>query len=154
MDTPSERNNKVRLIRALEIVYKLGQFPMMEIVSPSFDCLWVGISPSKETLQKKIKARLIARMKQGMVAEAKRLHAVGLSYKRMEELGLEYRAFASLLQGKTTKVQMFENLNLEIRQYAKRQMTYWRRNKDIKWFKPPEKEKIAELVKAWLKKGF
>ena len=85
------------------------------------------------TSRGKIRARLLARVKRGMVAEAKRLHATGFSYKRMEEFGLEYRSLAHYLQGRITKDEMLGELEAKIWQYAKRQMTYWRRNPDIRW---------------------
>jgi len=71
-----------------------------------------------------------------MTAEAKRLHKNGLSYKRMEALGLEYRHLARFLQGKVTESQMLADLEHDIIAYAKRQMTYWRRNKEITWISP------------------
>ena len=147
-----EPQHKRRIIRALEIAYALGSVPMMEIRSPSFDALWIGIAPPMEVLEKKILARLLARIRGGMVAEAQRLHAGGLSYKRMEELGLEYRSLARLLQGAITRAQMIEELNRAIRKYAKRQITYWKRNKDIRWFKDPRGIPMSKELRNWLKR--
>jgi len=147
-----EPHHKRRLIRALEIAAALGSVPMMEIRSPSFDMLWVGITPPMKELEKKIVVRLFARIRQGMVAEAKRLHAHGLSYKRMEELGLEYRSLARHLLGAITRAQMIEELNRAIRKYAIRQMRYWKRNNDIRWFKTCAGERIPRLVRLWLRK--
>ena len=99
---------------------------------------WIGMKIAEIPLREKIHARLLARMKYGMVTEAMRLHnpptSGGLSYKRMSELGLEYRYLALLLQKKITKKEMLEKLEIDIRKYAKRQMTYWKRNTDIIWF--------------------
>ena len=147
-----EPHHKRRLIRALEIAYALGSVPMMEIRSPSFDALWIGIAPPMKILEKKIGLRLSARMKQGMVAEARRLHAGGLAYKRMEELGLEYRSLARFLQGVITREQMVEELNRAIRKYAIRQIRYWKRNKDIRWFSAPRVGSAQRTVRTWLKK--
>ncbi len=151
LSSPSERNNKVRLIRALEITRALGHVPYRDLRNPDIDVLWIGIAPPIKKLEKKISARLRARIKQGMIAEAKRLHAAGLSYKRMEALGLEYRSLARLLQGKITRRQMMEELNRAIRKYAKRQITYWKRNKDIKWFNPRQRRLIERSARNWLK---
>jgi len=151
MNTPSERNNKVRLIRALEISYALGRVPMFDLRSRTYDALWMGIAPPIDKLEKKITIRLFARIGRSMITEAKRLHKAGLSYKRMEELGLEYRALASLLQGRITQEQMIEELNHAIRRYAKRQIVYWKRNKDIVWFKEPKMFRISKAVRGWLK---
>ncbi len=145
-----EPNNKRRIIRALEITAALGHVPYNDIVS-RYEALWIGLAPPLATLEKKIRIRLFARIREGMVAEAKRLHAAGLSYKRMEELGLEYRFLARLLQGKVTRSQMVEELNRTIRKYAIRQTRYWKRNKDIKWFEPKSR-KIRSVIRTWLRK--
>ncbi len=148
MDTPSERNNKVRLIRALEIAHSTDPVQKKDIGSP-FDALWIGINPKFATLEKNISTRLASRMKSGMIAEAKRLHKAGLSYKRMEELGLEYRSLAHYLQGAITKAEMQAALQRDIRRYAKKQLAYWKRNGEIKWFDPKSKQ-IERTVRAWL----
>jgi tRNA dimethylallyltransferase len=156
MDTPSERNNKVRLIRALEIATfkkaRSSSFPQFSIkATPRYEVLWVGISPSQKVLEQKINMRLKARLRIGMIAEAKRLHADGLSYKRMENLGLEYRSLARLLQNKITRKEFEEELSRDIRRYAKKQLVYWKRNKDIRWYDPKQKKRIAADVAAWLR---
>lgn len=139
-------NNKVRLIRALEIVEALGKVPKLKSQSDK-NFIYIGLLP--EDLDKRIKERLDKRLT-GMIAEAKKLHKEGLTYKRMNELGLEYRYLALLLQDKHTKAEMKEQLYFAIRQYAKRQMTWFKRNKKIKWFKPEEKTKIEKHVRAML----
>jgi len=144
-----EPHHKRRLIRALEIAtYQLrqttraralrGTKPSLTLASSSlapqkYDVLWLGLSPAPAKLKSNIHKRLLARMKQGMVAEAKRLHAQGLSYKRMEELGLEYRALARYLQGKTSKQELVAEIERGNNKYAKRQLRWFKRNKDIKW---------------------
>ncbi len=129
----SERKNPVRLIRALEIARSLGKDPKPQDNTP-YCAQWIGIQPADDVLKKKITQRLDVRLRQGMVAEARRLHADGLSYKRMEELGLEYRALAQFLRGDITRVEMRDELLRDIFKYAKRQRIYWKRNKDIRWF--------------------
>ncbi len=74
----------------------------------------------------------------GMIKEAKRLHESGVPFRRLEELGLEYRYLALYLQKKISKAEMLIELEAKIWQYARRQMTYWRRNKEIKWFDSPD----------------
>jgi tRNA dimethylallyltransferase len=154
MASPSERNNKRRLIRALEIAEKIGKSPrphMVEIRSHSFDTLWIGIDPSLEILERKIEKRLLSRIRKGMIQEARHLKKGGLSYKRMEELGLEYRSLARFLQKKISKQEMIDELNRDIRRYAKKQMMYWQRNSEIKWFKSRDTKKIEKEVRGWLK---
>ncbi len=133
--------NKVRLIRALEIVEALGRIPTLDIGCPKYDVLQIGIKTDEKTLKEKIYKRLIFRLKQGMLKEAEKLHTKGLSWKRMEELGLEYRYLARFLQKHYKnpldyargKQEMIEQLNKEIWHYAKRQMTWFKRDKNIHW---------------------
>ena len=108
----------------------------MQIPHPKYQALQIGTKVPPEILKQKISDRLLARLKIGMLTEAKRLHESGLSWKRMEELGLEYRYQERFLQGKITKEQMTEQLKNEIWHYARRQMTWFRRDKRIKWIAP------------------
>ena len=124
-------HNKVRLIRALEIIKALGKVPNVQ--SPTSDKRFVYIGLKPDNPDERIRTRLKMRLN-GMIAEGKRLHKKGLSYKRMHELGLEYRYVAMYLQRKLNELEMFNKLNTEIRRYAKRQMTWFKRNKRIKWF--------------------
>lgn len=132
MNTPSERNNAVRLIRALEIASAKPSEQHLALPDlPLLSITWIPLMPPMDTLRKKIRARLLSRMKHGMVAEARRLHKQGVSYKRMEALGLEYRYLARLLQRKITKEEFLTQLESAIYDYAKRQVTYFKRNKEI-----------------------
>ncbi len=161
MDTLSERNNAIRLIRALEIAsFRPGKNVLRSNLSTKpvgrsnlstkYEALWIGISPSATQLEKNIRIRLVARMRAGMVAEAQRLKKQGLSYKRMRELGLEYRSLADLLEKKITKEDCVDILYREIRRYARKQTGYWNRNKDIEWFDPADVTKIEKRVSQWL----
>ncbi len=140
-----EPHNKRRLIRALEIVSTLGRVPYNDIVS-RYDTLWIGLTPHMRDLERKIASRLRARMRRGMVAEAKQLHAQGLAYKRMQQLGLEYRSLTRHLQSKITHAQMVDELSRDIRRYAKRQLTYWRRNRSIRWYDARAKNEAVKAV--------
>ena len=85
-----------------------------------------------------------------MIQEIKNLHKKGLSWKRMEELGLEYRHVALYLQKKLTKERMIQNLNSEIYKYAKRQMTWFKRDKETKWFDASNKNLLHKVSKIIL----
>lgn len=139
-----DRHNKVRLIRALEIIEALGLVPATEAMSSKLSArnfVFIGLKP--RDLEEKISKRLRARL-DGIIRESKKLHKQGLSYKRMYELGLEYRYAAEFLRGKLDKDKMLEKLEIAIRQYAKRQMTWFKRNPKIKWFEPGERERILK----------
>jgi tRNA dimethylallyltransferase len=146
-----EPGNKRRLVRALEIAYAIGTSPAkagaMEGME-HYNVLWLGINPGFDKLQKNINKRLQARIKAGMLAEAKRLHTAGLSYKRMEELGLEYRSMANYLQNKISKEEMVLELERAIGQYAKRQLRWFKRNSNIAWVK--NKTEALQLAKKFI----
>ena len=129
-----EKHNPRRLVSAIEIAKELGTNPPPS-PEQTYDVLWLGLNPGEQVLRKKIGIRLRARIKAGMINEAKRLSKAGLSFKRMEDLGLEYRYLARFLQKKITKKEMLEQLDREIYQYSKRQMRWFKRNKDIIWVK-------------------
>jgi tRNA dimethylallyltransferase len=129
-----DKNNKVRLIRAIEIAKALGKVPEITEVKPMYEFIKIGLYLPPNELRKKIEQRLLKRIKTSMLNEAKKLHEQGLSWSRMEELGLEYRFMALYLQKKISKKEMLEKLNNEIYKYAKRQMTWFKRDKQIKWF--------------------
>ncbi|MEY4602415.1 MAG: tRNA delta(2)-isopentenylpyrophosphate transferase, tRNA dimethylallyltransferase [Candidatus Parcubacteria bacterium] len=129
-----DAKNPVRLIRAIEIATVLGNIPNAKKVKSDYEFIQIGLTLPLDTLRSKIHARLLSRVKKGMLAEAKKLHEQRLSYKRMEALGLEYRYLALYLQKKITKEEMLERLTLEIGQYARRQIQWFKRDKRIKWF--------------------
>ena len=142
--------NKRRLIRAIEIASVLGKVPPIQKKQSSYKTLKIGIILPDEQLKTKIKSRLLARIKLGMINEARKLHKKGLSWKRMEELGLEYRYLSRHLRGKLTKAEMIEQLNTAIWQYAKRQMKWFKRDKDIEWFSPSQTKEIERKVRRFL----
>ena len=141
-----DKQNPVRLIRAIEIATALGAVPKAKKVKSNYNFIQIGLTLPLDTLREKIHTRLLARMKKGMLAEAEKLHANGLSYKRVEELGLEYRYLALYLQNKITKEEMLERLTIEIGQYARRQMQWFKRDARIKWFKPTETKEIYSWI--------
>ncbi len=129
-----DTKNKVRLIRAIEIATALGSVPVPEKKSSPYNFIKIGLFAPKDFLAQKIEKRLLSRIKKGMLSEAKKLHENGLSWKRMEELGLEYRFMALYLQGKISKEEMLRDLQTAIIQYSKRQMVWFKRDKKIHWF--------------------
>lgn len=145
-----DRFNRHRLIRALEIVTVLGKVPERTSGS-AYETHIIGVTLPKEKLKKRIHDRLGARIKKGMVQEVQRLHTNGLSWKRLESFGLEYRHIARYLQKKISKEQMLLELEHDIRHYAKRQMTWFKRDKTIRWFSPKERATIARAAKNFLR---
>ena len=145
-----DRHNPRRLIRALEIIASLGKVPPLNTnpvsLNTKYDVLWLGLNP--KNLNKRISARLSARIKQSLIAEVKKLHTNGVSWQRLHDLGLEYRWVGQYLQNKITKKEMLFGLEQAIRQYSKRQMTWFKRNKNINWVKNLDEAK--KLMKAFV----
>lgn len=145
-----DKNNPHRLIRALEIVITTGRpVPKLSgnLDEPTKDrqtfndykILWLGLNPSMETLEKNIAKRLKERLKFGMINEVSELHkpttqgGAGLSWKKLEAFGLEYKYCALFLQNKIPLEDLQQGILVASRQYAKRQLTWWKRNTDINW---------------------
>ncbi len=148
-----DSKNPVRLIRAIEIVKALGKVPKVKS-GTEYDALKIGLTLPDEVLKKKIHTRLLARIKKGMPKEIENLHKQGISWKRMDELGLEYRYGVLYLQGKLTKKEMIEKLTTESWHYAKRQKTWFKRDKDIIWIdarKNNDKLVVVKSIKNFLK---
>lgn len=97
-----------------------------------FSILWLGIKRSPEDLKKRIHVRLKKRLP-GIIREVKKLHKNEISWKRLYNLGLEYRWGSLYARGKISKEELQKNLETAIWHYAKRQMTWWKRNKKIHW---------------------
>jgi tRNA dimethylallyltransferase len=137
-----DRNNKRRLIRALEIVITTGRpiSPQKTSISqPKYEGLWLGIRYPQEILYKKIDRRLSKRLKSGMITEVQMLHRGGLSWTRLESFGLEYKFISLYLQKKLPYDKMASQLSYAIKHFSKRQMTWWKKNSRIQWLKSPDK---------------
>ena len=130
-----EKHNKRRIIRAIEIAKKIGKVLKLE-KKPQFDCLIIGIKKPKEELKKLIEKRLLKRLNKVLINEVKKLKKQGVSWKRLESFGLEYRWVAYYLQNKITYQEMIEKLQKDIEHFAKRQMTWFKKDKRIKWITP------------------
>lgn len=138
-----DTNNRVRLIRSIEIAKELGKVPEL-IKQKKFETLLIGLDIPKEELMNKVHTRALKRLTQGMIAEAKKLRQDGVSWKRMNQFGLEYGLLAKLLQGKLTRAEFIERLKIETWQYAKRQRTWFYRKEGILWFTPSDTQKIVK----------
>jgi len=129
--------NKRRLVRAVEIVETTGEpIPALQGGSP-YDVLKLGVKFPDEELRDRIYSRLDKRREEGVIEEVRELNRNGLEWDRLDNLGLEYRYIARYLQGVLTHDEMVETLETEIWRYAKRQMTWFKRDDGINWLNPP-----------------
>ena len=147
-----DKANPRRLVRAIEIATALGKVPpYRNIPRRDIEVLFIGLTVPSNELKKRISIRLFARMNECMIEEVEHLHKRGLTWRRMEELGLEYRYISRYLRGFLSKEEMTQRLQSEIWHYAKRQMTWFRRDRRIRWFLPNERSKIVKAVANFLK---
>lgn len=133
-----DAKNKVRLIRAIEICKVIGKVPKFmerEAQNNKYEFLQIGIKIDKEELNENIKKRLKKRLAQGMIAEVKKLHSQGLSWKKIQSFGLGYFWIPLYLQDKIGKYELFEKAYQAEKNYAKRQLTWFRKDKRIIWLK-------------------
>lgn len=122
-----DTKNRVRLVRAIEIAKSIGSVPKIQS-KPKYEVFDIYIDLPDELLKKNIHTRLLERIKLGMLREAKKLHDSGVSWRRMDELGLECRYVALHLQGKISKDEMIIELEKSTWQYVKRQRTWFKKN--------------------------
>lgn len=129
-----EKSNPRRLIRAIEIVKITGKaVPKLKKDPLPYPVLLIGVKKSNDRIARLISKRLAKRLKSGMVNEVKRLKKSGLSWKRLEDFGLEYKFISLYLQKKISKTEMIERIQKESEHYAKRQMTWFGRDIRINW---------------------
>ncbi len=139
-----DAKNKVRLVRALEIIDTLGSVPKIKRETPEYEFVFVGLNP--KDLDKRIEKRLEKRLPK-IITEVKKLRKEGLTWKRLHELGLEYRYVGAYMRGDMNKEEMSKKLLKEIIKYAKRQMTWFKRNKSITWFPDAKSVSLATTLK-------
>ena len=128
----SDAQNKRRLIRVLEKLH--SGLPLQPQNEPRYNALQLGVTWPKEILDRRIDQRLSDRIEQGMVSEVERYLNGGGNPDHLYALGLEYRYILWYLTGKYSGLEEFyQELSTAIKQFAKRQLTWFRRDKSIRW---------------------
>ncbi|MCX6904056.1 MAG: tRNA (adenosine(37)-N6)-dimethylallyltransferase MiaA [Verrucomicrobia bacterium] len=132
-----DQSNPRRLIRAIEIASAGLTHSTAHQSSPRYDCLQLGLSWPLEILEARIEKRLRERLANGMVNEVAGLRARGVSDLRLDKLGLEYRYITRYLRGELgTLDDLRLQLGTAIRQFAKAQLTWFKRDTRIIWLDP------------------
>ncbi len=152
-DADVDPANRNRVMRRLEKLHD-GDCAQPS-ARPRYETLKIGVSWDRETLKKRIDERLDRRTAQGMIDEVRTLRARGASDEFLLKLGLEYRYITEYLTGRwPTEDEMLHELSLAIKRFAKRQMTWFKRDKSIHWLDmagDPISEASA-LIEAFLQK--
>ena len=149
-DTDIDPRNRHRVMRALERLEAEDYHPTGK--KPRYTLLKLGVTWPRSVLKERIDERLERRLQAGMVNEVKGMLDDGVSEEFLVKLGLEYKYLTWYLTGRMGYEQMKEELGNAIKKFAKRQMTWFRRDERIHWLDmagDPEEE-AAELIKGFL----
>ncbi|SMO78394.1 tRNA dimethylallyltransferase [Saccharicrinis carchari] len=123
----TEVDTKKRAIRAIEIEVYYQDNPQIEVKLPQLNPLIIGVDIERELRRKKITKRLTERLQEGMTDEVEGILDSGVNPKDLIYYGLEYKYVTQYIIGEISYAQMFERLNIAIHQFAKRQMTWFRK---------------------------
>jgi tRNA dimethylallyltransferase len=132
-----DSKNKARLIRAIEIVKALGKVSPITQALPVYKFIKIGLYLPQDKLKKRIELRVKKMFADGLLNEIKKLKRARVSNKRLHELGFEYYNPTP------------EKVILETLKYAKRQMTWFKRDKEIKWLDASKKIDLIKLIKSF-----
>ncbi|MBP5519486.1 MAG: tRNA (adenosine(37)-N6)-dimethylallyltransferase MiaA [Treponema sp.] len=150
LHTKGDLLEKDRVIKALEIIEaKKCGVDSTSVQRPQINPLMIGTTLPRPQLWENISIRLKERLDGGMLEEVQSIHESGISWERLEKLGLEYRFCSQFLQGKiASREELFEGLFIAIRQFAKRQETWFRmmekKGVKINWLNPASKKERIE----------
>lgn len=139
--------NPLRLVRAIEVCMTTGMkysdLRKSEKKKRNFRSLFIGLNRERSELNEIIKKRTGAMLLHGLLEEAEELYP----YRQLNALNtVGYNELFEYFDGKVSKEQAIENIHVNTRKYAKRQMTWFRKNREIQWFHPDEKDKIMNHI--------
>ncbi len=146
-----------RVIKAIRIAVQQSRETGHDANRPDIRFTVFGIRTNRETLRRRITERLHERLQQGMIDEVRRLLADGVSPDRLRRYGLEYKFIVMFLEGELPYEEMVRLLNTAIHQFAKRQMTWFRKMErsgiPIHWIPwESELQEKIELIRTELEK--
>lgn len=130
----SDQSNPRRLIRAIEV--RASEFTG-ELAKPLLlisECIWIGLTPPKTTLESRIHARVLARIEQGAIKEYQFLSETYPMWTKEARSAIGYKEIQAFDNGELTQDQLVDLWTVHEVQYAKRQMTWWKREHQIVWF--------------------
>lgn len=143
-----DRQNHNRLMRAIEVCLQTGQkYSELRLNKPQkrdFNILKIGLQLPREILFENINRRTETMMENGWLEEAKKV----LPFRKQNALNtVGYKELFAYLDGKLTLEEAVEKIKTNTRRYAKRQLTWFRKDREIRWFPPEDVEVILQFVK-------
>lgn len=143
-------SNTRRIIRALEVYHLTGipisQHHKKQRVERNFEPVFVGLAWDRKKLYEQINARVDRMIEMGLVDEVKALRQMGYESTLYALQTVGYQEVFQYLEGKISRVQMIELIKQNSRHYAKRQLTWFRRDQRIKWFPISGGESFEDVV--------
>ncbi len=128
-----------RILRALEVYYETGMTisahnAATQLLPPKYDAIYIGLDfAQRQDLRDRIDRRVDNMVEQGLLQEVQALLSSGIPRTATAMQAIGYKQFLAVADGNATVEQAVEEVKLRSRQYAKRQLTWLRRNKDIHW---------------------
>lgn len=145
-------NNPRRLVRALEVVKTTGKSFLEQKTKsdPLFKVLQIGIKRDRKITYERINKRVDEQIKEGLIEEVKEMVNKGYGWDLPSMSGLGYRQFKDYLAGKQNLKEAIEILKRDIRHYAKKQITWFKRDATIQWIEHGEFQKADSLIDGFL----
>ncbi len=149
-------NNVRRVIRALEVCHLTGKtFTQVNLESrrePLYDALILGIDTDREILYDRINMRVDKMMDNGLLEEVQTLKNMGIDRDTTAMQAIGYKEMLEFIEGRATVDEAVEKIKMESRRYAKRQMTWFRRNEKIQWISAEQPDYLTIVLEKC--KGF
>ncbi len=148
------KNDRQRVIRGLSVFRATGR-PISDYYlngsrETRFEILYIGLGVEKEELTERISVRVDSMFKNGLVEEVEKLRSMGYSPSLNSMQSIGYSEVNSFLDGKVSHDDTVVAIKQNTVKYAKKQMTWFKKNKGVIWFSPDKIKTIPDLIKGWL----
>ena len=142
-----EIQNPQRMMRALEVIESTGRsildFQKKEKVKRNFNIVKIGLELSKEELHQNINIRVDKMIALGLIEEVSQL----IPFRNLNALQtVGYSEMFEFIDGKTSLEKAIEEIKKNTRQYAKRQMTWFKKDREIEWFNPRQTDAMISMA--------
>ena len=144
--------DRKRIIRALEVYLETGETitahnARTQAIAPRYEPLWLGLDfENRQTLYDRINLRVDLMLQQGLIDEIRNLLASGIPEKATALQAIGYKEFVDALAGRASPDAAAEQVKLSSRRYAKRQLTWFRRNPNMHWITRADDENFEEIL--------
>lgn len=144
-----DKNNPARIVRALEVIRASGKpysfYRQQQYPHRPFETIQIGLERAREELYTRIDQRMEEMINQGLFAEAERLYP----YRKLNALQtVGYQEIFAYLEGEYNKEEAIRLLKRNSRRYAKRQLTWFKKDADFNWFHPHDADKAIDYINA------